>query len=319
MSIPMSAPTSDWGTVPFVRIAALTVALLAPSPAWAFECTAVPQCPPQNVDPNCVEPETPVLTQAWNQRCMPFYIRRNDALFTGPEREALVVNAFAKWTAELASGTDMTAVFAGYTDQGAGFDSGDPGGQRNVVLSASDPAEAQELFGDDPNFLAITLTSFSTESGEIFDADIVFNEAGSRFTDVDPSDCTPALPTAPFDVENTLVHEVGHFFGFDHVTNPDATMFQSAGRCEIVKRDLAPDDRSAITTTYPIGQPTMTCSPPMSYSLSQGNPDDFRNQCERATGDGCGCSAVSPEARSAPGLALGLLMALAMLGARPRR
>lgn len=261
----------------------------------------------------------PRVTQAWNQRCTPFWIRRGDALFSGTEMEAMVIAAFARWTDELVPTTDMVSVFAGYTDQGAGFVAEDPGDQKNVVLSASDPTEAQELFGNDPNFLAITLTSFSTESGEIFDADIVFNQAGSTFAVVDPSGCTPTSPNAPFDIENTLVHEVGHFYGFDHVTNDQATMFESARRCEVLKRDLAPDDRNAITTTYPAGQPTQTCRPPATYNLSQGDPNNFREQCERATGDGCGCSvSTATESRSSPGVGLALLALLAAVAVRGR-
>lgn len=294
----------------------MALLLFAPSVARAFECTPVPQCPPKRIDPDCVEPP-PVLTQAWNQRCVPFMFRKNDLLF-GPDREEMAIRAFSKWTDELAPGTDMTVVFAGYTDQGAGFEARDPGGQRNVLMTVTDPQEAAEIFEDDPDVLALTLTTFSTETGEIFDADIAFNATSAVFTDVGPTGCSRTAPNAPYDIENTLVHEVGHFFGFDHVAAPDATMFESAQPCETLKRDLTRDEREAMTTTYPFGQPTMTCIPPMSYVLAVGDADDFRNQCERI--NGCGCSLIQGAESRSPLDRSGfvLLGILILLAARPR-
>lgn len=271
---------------------ALGLVLATPSRAHAFECTAVP-------DSN--------LTQAWNQRCVPYWIRSGDGLFSGSEIEALVMSSFARWSSEVA-GTDFELVFAGYTSQGAGFDNREPNEQQNVVLSASG-AEAAELFENNPRLLALTFTSFSTETGEIFDADIAFNREAANFAVVEEA-CLPQATDAPFDIENTLVHEVGHFVGFDHVTDPEATMFETAARCETEKRTLEADDIAAITTVYPPGGPTSTCRPPASYEGSNGDPSVFRDQCNRPNDD-CGCAATRPLTPKSPGLIwLGVLMAL---------
>ena len=161
-----------------------------------------------------------------------------------PEIEAAVQASFARWTSDLAPGTDFEAVYVGYTEQTAEFDFRRPEDQQNVVLSASG-AEARAIFGGDANFLALTLTSFSVETGEIFDADIVFNTEANTFVPVDGT-CDPrsgingadddgdgdvdeADEAAPYDLENTLVHEIGHFFGFDHVIDREATMFRERG------------------------------------------------------------------------------------------
>lgn len=269
----------------------LAAALTAVSPrlAHAFVCTAVPECP-QN-DDECVEPDPPRLTQAWNQRCIPFWVRTDDPLFSG-EREALVLRSAARWTADVGC-TDLELLFIGYADEGAGFDNREPDEQKNMVLSATDPAEAAALFGRDSGLLAITLTSFSVETGEIFDSDIVFNDANTDFDIVSDSFRTCALSSSepPYDLENTLVHEFGHFIGFDHVDDQLATMYIRAGRCETTKRTLAADDQDGVCTTYATGAPVSTCQTPESYDRGSGDPSVFRNQCERALDEGCGCRA----------------------------
>ncbi|MEL6188678.1 MAG: matrixin family metalloprotease, partial [Myxococcota bacterium] len=278
----------------------LGLALTTSSSALAFECT----------------PATgSTFTQAWNQRCVPYWIRSDDGLFAGSELEALVVASFNRWSLDVEE-TDFELVFAGYTDQGAGFDNTKPDEQQNVVVSVSGD-EATEIFGNNLGFLAVTLTSFSTETGEIFDADIIFNIGRNPFAVVDGS-CNPAQADAPFDIENTLVHEIGHVLGFDHVTDPEATMFDTAAPCETKKRTLEADDLAAVQTVYPSGSPPATCRPPPNYEGRNGDPSAFRDQCERATEDGCGCSTAS----GAPGsgaMGAGLMLLGALVLRRRRR
>lgn len=237
-------------------------------------------------DANCVEPDPPALTQAWNQRCVPMWIHRSDTLFSGSEMEDLVNRSFATWTN--LECTDMELLFMGYTDQESGFDPGDPDDQKNVVLST---ANAEALGASGPEVLAITLNSFSSATGEIFDADIVFNRAAAQFEVVDTVAACESRPAAErsFDIENTLTHEVGHFFGFDHVAITEATMLARANACEISKRDLANDDQLAMCTVYPAGLAPATCHPPASYDQGPGDPSTLRDQCERALADGCSC------------------------------
>lgn len=291
----------------------LGVSVEAP-PVWAFECARVPEC--DSEDSTCVEPDPPALTQAWNQRCVPFWIRTGDELFDRPGIDALVEASFARWSGLGVEGTDLEFRFAGRVDQGAEFDRDDPGRQRNVVLSASG-LEAAEVFEKDPSVLALTITTFSASTGELFDADIVFNLASSRFgiaNDV----CDPRAADAPFDIENTLIHEVGHFIGFGHTPDVGATMFAVANPCEITKRSLSADDLAGLRSVYPRGLPTMTCHPPESYDVP-GQVVPYRDQCGPVVRGGSGCRAGGQHPGGDEGgmlmfaLTLGVLLGLRFL------
>lgn len=290
----------------------------APPSALAFECTSTDTSCASD-DPLCSR-STTMPTLGWNQRCVPFYIREDDPLF-GSSLEGLVTDAFGRWSSDLAC-TDLELLFAGYTGDEAGFDAQEPDEQKNVVLSVT---EADPELFPDATTLAITLTSYSVESGEIFDADIVFNLAEHAFEVLADGFACSALDEEdqPFDVENTLVHEIGHFVGLDHVGNRNlpvtaqnplasaATMFGSAQPCETNKRDLTNDDIDGVCAIYPAGGPLSTCVPPASYELSTGSPDPYREQCERATNDGCGCSTTHEAGASRTWT---VLMALPLLG-----
>jgi hypothetical protein len=95
----------------------------------------------------------------------------------------------------------------------------------------------------DPEALAVTVTSYDPTSGRIQDADIVLNRehrwsAGNG--------CEGA-----YDLEGVLAHEVGHLFGLGHEPDDqEATMFPSAGMCEVKKRDLAESDLEGLRFLY---------------------------------------------------------------------
>lgn len=293
---------------PVLGLVAALAALLPATPVAAFECSRVPPCP--EGDPQCARPR-PLLSQAWNQRCVPFWVRRDDPLF-GPGTEALVERAIARWTTDLTC-TDVEVLFLGYTDETGGFDVEEPDEQRNVLFAARSPQETARWF-DDPDLLALTLTTFSVETGEIFDADIAFNADATNFGVVG-SLVSCIAEGRPFDIENTLVHELGHFFGFDHVDDTSATMYERAERCETLKRDLAPDDVLGMCTVYPAGEPTNTCHPPQTYG--RGGASQFREQCDRALEEGCTCATAG--GNSAAPLVLGLGFLGMLLHRRRRR
>lgn len=257
-----------------LALLALPLSLYAEG-AHAYVCTPVTNA-------------SPPLSQAWNQRCIPYFISRSGSLIGGEERRALIANAWRQWSGEMNSCTDLQFVDAGYTDELSGFDSREPSAQINVIASIESPDQLSMF--PDRNLLAITLTSFSVETGEIFDADVLINAVNNKFGEVDdPSTCN--RQSGDFDLSNTLVHEFGHAIGFDHETKQDSTMFASAERCENKKRDLSDDDRFGLCSVYGAGMPTMTCAAPASYDAAQGRPERFRDQCERLNGDG-GCNCV---------------------------
>jgi MYXO-CTERM domain-containing protein len=263
------------------------------SRADAYLCTAVPNSSPQ-------------LSQAWNQRCIPYFISNGGALLDGEPRRQLILQSFRVWTTEAC--TDLMFMDFGYTDQRPGFDPRRNDNQ-NIVVSVEDPLDARELFTR--NELAITITSFNTATGEIFDADIMINSANFPFEDLSTTDeCQGRLTDPPYDLRNTLVHEIGHLIGFEHDPDPNSTMFASAPECETKKRDLTQDNKLGVCTVYATGQPTHTCAPPDTYDKGPGDPDDFRNQCDvEELRTSCGCSSTSTASGGSTWwlLAIGLL------------
>lgn len=269
---------------------------LAPAHAFAFTCTAVPSA-------------EPALSQVWQQRCLPFWINPDSALMAAENIPQLVDQSFDQWSSNAC--TDLSFEYYGETDQLGQFDPSRCD-NKNVIAAVDTQAELNEYF-DSPDLLAVTLTSFSRATGEIFDADILFNTVNPDFVfqDVRAIAMCPAQTPRPYDFRNTLVHEIGHFIGFDHVFDDEATMFASASSCEVVKRNLAEDDIDAVCTTYPAGQPARTCAPADDYDVG-GSPEIFRNQCANALEDMCDgsstCSCRSTGApRGAPWWSLGLL------------
>jgi MYXO-CTERM domain-containing protein len=285
--------------------------MLISARADAYLCTAVPDRP---------------YSQAWNQRCIPYYISNAGTLLDGDARRQLILQSFRVWSSEPC--TDMLFMDSGYTDQEPGFDSRRNDNQ-NIVISIEDNDFARQVFTR--RELAITITSFNTATGEIFDADLMINSASFGFDDVQSTVTCKAAIVPPYDLRNTIVHEIGHILGFEHDTDPESTMHASADTCEVKKRDLTADNKLGMCTVYATGQPTNTCVPPASYDAGSGNPDAFRMQCETAAerarcmascapaDDACrqectlvmaesGCSCTSTEGEASPLAFAGILL-----------
>jgi hypothetical protein len=100
--------------------------------------------------------------------------------------------------------------------------------------------------------LAITIASSDPRTGEMVDADIVFNgQHDFGLLDATGAATEPVRHT-PYDFQNVLTHELGHYLGISHETLDDAeaTMFHTSSRGETHKRDLASSDRSLISSLY---------------------------------------------------------------------
>lgn len=93
--------------------------------------------------------------------------------------------------------------------------------------------------------LAAAILGWEPYTGIIHDADILFNGFYFQWS------TAPTPPPEHYDIENTIVHEIGHLLGLDHSDIPEATMYGYSGIGETSKRELHPDDREGICAIYP--------------------------------------------------------------------
>ena len=278
----------------------------------AYECSPVDESDPT------------VPTQVWRQTCIPFVISTQSEFLDNSEMRSTVVSSFDRWSKNTQSCTSLSFVYGGLVDFGAGFDATNPSNNHNVVTSldtqeALDQARADGSWPAE-NLVAITLTRFVPSTGEIVDADIVFNNASFDFEIIEEGTAC-GNNSMKHDLMNTLVHEVGHFVGFAHVADANATMFQNAMNCETKKRDLENDDQSGLCSVYPASGPIVTCQPSLADYDSAGT-QGFRSQCSRVEQvpvDGCDCSAINKQSQAMLAHALLLFGGLSLLCCRRRR
>lgn len=90
--------------------------------------------------------------------------------------------------------------------------------------------------------IGLTYTIFYVESGEIIEADVTLNGEDYTWTTGDTGVQT--------DVMNIATHEIGHFIGFGHSSDPNASMYASAAAGETKKRDLNSDDEAGMQYLY---------------------------------------------------------------------
>ncbi|MBK6689601.1 MAG: matrixin family metalloprotease [Deltaproteobacteria bacterium] len=261
--------------------------------ASAYECTPVRDV-------------RPALTQAWTSRCIPYFLNDTGALLATSDRPALIAQSWRVWTDQ--NCTDLELRDRGTTLETPGFDP-DSSRNRNVIYSAQDASELDEYFSDRDQ-LAVTLTSHSVATGEIFDADIVFNDVRFNFADVTSEIACVGQNERPYDLRNTLIHEMGHFIGFDHDTDPESTMLANAQPCEIQKRTLTSENKRGVCEVYPSGQDTATCAPPAGGYDTSSALNKFRNRCDLDFDEGDGSACSCRDTQSKAGVTIGALMPL---------
>lgn len=234
------------------------------------------------------------------------------------EVEDVLVNAFAKWNQLECPGfqasdncSDLLIRYEGTTSENTvEFDQSENARNINLVTfydsGWSNVASAQTF--------ALTSVTYNPSTGQIVDADLEINADNYRLNVGDPVDFNLV------DLENTMVHEVGHFVGMDHSLVPNATMFASAELGETMKRTLAIDDIDGICASYP---PTFVKARRCDNSYIVGNPnpnpnEDYEYDRNKDGSDrGPSCAASSSGERSFPVFFLGLAALLG--GSRLRR
>ena len=97
--------------------------------------------------------------------------------------------------------------------------------------------------------LAITIAYSLPGTGEIIEADVIFNSRyrfGGEPAGTEGDSCRHS-----YDLQSVVAHEAGHFFGLgEDGDEAEATMYYKQGPCELHKRDLFETDVAAAGSVY---------------------------------------------------------------------
>ena len=170
--------------------------------------------------------------------------------------------------------------------------------------------------------VALTFVHFDTETGEILDVDMGFNNHGFEFDDAIA--CTPL--SSAYDLRATLTHEFGHFVGLDHSTVTDATMNSVTFGGDCKKRSLAEDDIEGFCTLYegsvppPVEDTPDTSTPLDINDINDGEVGPTTPDEDAAPPPEDGCNTTHPTQQTKGALFWCLLVAGILTSARrPRR
>jgi hypothetical protein len=156
-----------------------------------------------------------------------------------------------------------------------GYDRDNPERNHNAIVWSRDSWDFE------PDALAVTLTLYRRDSGVLVDADILINERTYVWGEGDEVEN---------DLQNAVTHEIGHFLGFGHSGESEATMFASAATFEIKKRTLHDDDEDAALRVYPLHAGT-------DFSRATQEGAAFRDDTVPAPDDEVAEPALPPEPR----------------------
>lgn len=177
----------------------------------------------------------------WDDRTLAFRLSLDSApedLSRGPTEQALVAS-LATWS--FAGGcTNMNLRYGGVAGgSSTNLDGGGPDFENRMVFRTFEwPTERGA------EAVALTTSIYRRSTGEMVDADIDINAFDHRWSVGDP------VALERYDIQNTMVHELGHAIGFAHSPDPVATMYSRTNPEETNKRDLATDDLAAICDVY---------------------------------------------------------------------
>ncbi len=113
-------------------------------------------------------------------------------------------------------------------------------------------AETAEEWNGNQGTLALTYTFYNLDGDmRLTDADMVINGVDWTWTTHDEEIGTGT--PAKVDVETVVLHEIGHFFGLNHTSDPSAVMYPSNNKLK--QRSPATDDIEGICSLYSNGMP----------------------------------------------------------------
>jgi hypothetical protein len=239
--------------------AALALFALVPSPASAW-CRMTTSLRQPSLSEPCIFPDPsadpPEHYLEWRSRCsaIALSIAAPSAELTEEQVVEILGRSIIAWESVECSGVpfgidieilaaESTCTDVLYRDDGANV---------NTLLFVPDWTERDY----DPAAFAVTTVWHRRSTGEILDVDMEVNEDRGPFGVCPAVGC---LDDRVVDLQNVLTHELGHYLGLAHSTDPDATMYASAVAGETIKRDLSPDDVAGLCTIYPAGTPAGVC------------------------------------------------------------
>jgi hypothetical protein len=174
--------------------------------------------------------------ERWSSPAVTITIDPTLAHATPVARDA-IMNAFGAWASSGAALPQLT------------FDSAStPGGATqdgvNRLLLGPITMPGQE---DD---LAITISYVDTQTGEMVEADTIFNSAYD-WTSIGSATVAEGECNNRYDLQNVATHEAGHFFGLgEDYDDQSTTMYVSSKRCQTSKRALSSSDVSVVSGLY---------------------------------------------------------------------
>jgi hypothetical protein len=217
----------------------LVCVLGAPALARAY-CLATTVDPPKGQ--LCSTKGIPLY---WARQCISFSVMDpGPKIASLADAQAVADRSFGAWTAVKCNGkpvgldVEQTAqpaqcMTSQYNKHGA---------NANSVLFIADWQKYEAMSSD---AFGLTLVYYNPDTGSIYDADVMLNEALGPLTI-----CKDTCGPGEVDIQNVLTHEAGHFFGLGHSEHADATMSPDATIGQTSKRTLTDDDRAGLCATY---------------------------------------------------------------------
>jgi hypothetical protein len=185
----------------------------------------------------------------WESEPVPFVVDPSlDA--AAPHGVEAAMKAIASWS-RVAGGPELVAKVG-------------PGGGKPAVDGQNTILYMPDGYPPAGAALAVTVSTFDVDTGELLDTDIVVNGRyafGVLAPDARPADGAPAVATegqgdtvalcGPFDLQHVLGHEVGHALGLADVWNdPHAVMYAYTKPGDASNRVPSPDDLSGLGSLY---------------------------------------------------------------------